>query len=353
MSLTILPRQPSLDALLGQQIGSNIVQGYQQSQQGSALEKVLGLGSAAPQQATQVSSQQMPQQQKLEERIKQISTNPQARRLIDKIDPSGKTGKIIDSMYANQLKQEKVNIAQKQYEESAISTSWEKTRSQRNELTKAYHAAKDEKETLDRMQELNEEKDEKLINPAINALLQHYGIEDWAFLKGASSQEMDKLSNDFLNRIKPLLGAQISAQEVRLFMKGIPTLMQTKEGRKRIIAKFKDFNDRISDRYKSMREITKKYEGQKAPFDFLEQVEDLTTTRREKFLSEKEKIKTQQKEKNKEIQFQKEAEKKLQSKELEKGVTLNKLPTKAPEGAIFRKGEQKFIYRGGKWQKYE
>jgi hypothetical protein len=140
-------------------------------------------------------------------------------------------------------------------------------------------------EAAKRMEILNEKDD--LINPFMIKIFQSLGIDDISALMTADSQEMQKLTGVFLEKMKSLFGAQMSAQEVQIFLKTIPSLMQSKEGRRRIISQFKDVFESGIERYNTMRDIEKEYKGKAAPFDFLEQVEDLTAERIAKKKEEK------------------------------------------------------------------
>ena len=68
------------------------------------------------------------------------------------------------------------------------------------------------------------------------------GINLKSFLS-PSSQEFDKLSKDFLRDVKKIFGARVTDNEVRQFLKTIPTLSQTDEGKLRIINNLELFNE--------------------------------------------------------------------------------------------------------------
>ena len=57
------------------------------------------------------------------------------------------------------------------------------------------------------------------------------------------SQEFDKLSKDFLRDVKKIFGARVTDNEVRQFLKTIPTLNQSDEGKLRIINNLELFNE--------------------------------------------------------------------------------------------------------------
>jgi hypothetical protein len=172
-----------------------------------------------------------------------------------------------------------------QHEEEFQHKSWKEIKKDRVDIINSKNASARGLEAAKRMEILNEKDD--LINPFMIKIFQSLGIDDISALMNADSQEMQKLTGVFLEKMKSLFGAQMSAQEVQIFLKTIPSLMQSKEGRRRIISQFKDVFESGIERYNTMRDIEKEYKGKAAPFDFLEQVEDLTAERIAKKKEEK------------------------------------------------------------------
>jgi len=56
------------------------------------------------------------------------------------------------------------------------------------------------------------------------------------------SQEFQKLTNQFLTNIRPLFGSQVSNQEVQTYLKGVPQLINTAGGRKKIYEDLEQMN---------------------------------------------------------------------------------------------------------------
>jgi len=127
------------------------------------------------------------------------------------------------------------------------------------ETNKAAKAATESDMRLSRMEELNERG--RLGIPIFNTFLKTlkkgvagYGL-DLTTLMTADAQEMEKLSTDFLKNVKDIFGARISQMEVQMFLQTVPTLVQNKEGRRRVIRNLRIFNEGARLRQKAMNEI--------------------------------------------------------------------------------------------------
>jgi hypothetical protein len=73
----------------------------------------------------------------------------------------------------------------------------------------------------------------KLTNPKAYSLLKKVGMDIPALLS-EESQEYLKFQQAYLTNAKDIFGSQISAFEIAEYLKGIPTLENTKEGKERI-----------------------------------------------------------------------------------------------------------------------
>lgn len=74
---------------------------------------------------------------------------------------------------------------------------------------------------------------DQLDTPQYLTTLKKLGL-DYDFLKKPGSKEFEKMSTTFLRGLKPIFGGRITDNEVKLYMRGIPDLMQTKEGRRKL-----------------------------------------------------------------------------------------------------------------------
>ncbi len=144
-----------------------------------------------------------------------------------------------------------------------------------DEITKEAKAAKDNNKRLDRMQELVKR---GRLTPAIigSALdvLSHgiggYVKIDLHALTDPDSQEFRKLSNDFVKSAKDIFGARLTQGEVNTFLTTVPSLIQTDEGKLRVITNMRSFNEAALAKKKVADEIIKENGGRRpANFDSL------------------------------------------------------------------------------------
>lgn len=137
----------------------------------------------------------------------------------------------------------------------------------------SYKSARDSNATLDRMQKLI---DSGLPNPfsesAVKFLkdgikLGKFGsiisLDASAFL-GGNAEEFRKLSNGFLRHGKEIFGSRMTDFDVDTFLQMVPSLLQTNEGKQRIINNMRALNDASTLRYDAMKEIIKE-NGNKRP----------------------------------------------------------------------------------------
>jgi hypothetical protein len=136
-----------------------------------------------------------------------------------------------------------------------------------DEIKKDYKASQESKKRLSRMEKLNNEGN--LGFPLLNSIVKaaSHGIFghgfDINYLMTADAQEFDKLSKDFIKDAKSIFGARITDQDLRAFMDRIPTLSQSKEGRRRIINNFKNFNEASEIRENASEKIIEANHGRR------------------------------------------------------------------------------------------
>jgi len=135
-----------------------------------------------------------------------------------------------------------------------------------------YKASKDGKLRLDRMEELINKGD--LPTPFLVSLLdlakdvipipgtgKSIGIN----LKGAvlsdDAQEFDKLSTDFVKDAKKFFGSRLTDTDLKTFLRTVPTLSQSKEGKKRVINNMRKFNKINELKYQALQEILEENRG--------------------------------------------------------------------------------------------
>lgn len=147
------------------------------------------------------------------------------------------------------------------------------------DLRKKTRTAKEDLKSLDRLEEID--KKGELDSASWDTFLKNSGM-DIAALRSPGTQEYNKIVNNFVRNIKDIFGARISNQEMEQFMKTLPNLSQSPEGRKRVVANLKR-QSRIQQEYgKVAREIIKD-NGGVPPLDIMDQVEERMDKRLDKF----------------------------------------------------------------------
>lgn len=137
-----------------------------------------------------------------------------------------------------------------------------------DEITKEAKAARDNNKRLSRMEELV---NRGRLTPAIIAsaldVLAHgiggYVKIDLHALTDPDSQEFRKLSNDFVKSAKDIFGARLTQGEVNTFLTTVPSLIQTDEGKRRVITNMRSFNEAALARKKVADEVIKENGGRR------------------------------------------------------------------------------------------
>lgn len=172
------------------------------------------------------------------------------------------------------------------------------------EITQAARGAKDDDRRLNRMEELINKGD--LSRPRFHSLLNtiEHGIFGFGInlhsLESADSQEFDKLSKEFLKNAKNVFGSRITDNDVRVFLKMVPDLSQSKEGKLAIIHNMKAYNEALQVRKRASDKVLAANNG-KLPFDYEEQIDriaDPELDRLAKAFTSEERIKPQIKNKD-------------------------------------------------------
>jgi len=139
----------------------------------------------------------------------------------------------------------------------------------RHSLIEARKSAKNDIRDLSRLEELSESG--KLDTPGYVAMLKGLGL-DIPSLMSAESQEFQKIQQSFLKSAKQYFGSRISNYEVEQFLKTLPSMSQSPEGRRRVIANLKQLARGADERYKAYEEVLRENKGI-PPLDIEEQVE--------------------------------------------------------------------------------
>jgi hypothetical protein len=131
------------------------------------------------------------------------------------------------------------------------------------DISNDFQAAKSEDMRLDRMEVLDE--GENLSTPLMVKSLQALGLP-LGVLSNPDSEEFAKLEAEFLRDVRQVFpGGRITNYEIQAYLKGIPNLMNSSEGRKAIIRNRRLINDGKKVRYNAYKDILKENGGRKPP----------------------------------------------------------------------------------------
>jgi hypothetical protein len=164
----------------------------------------------------------------------------------------------------------KIIQQQKDSTDKGTVSRFKETAEIRKEIRSGAKAARDNNIRLEKMRTLN--KSGKLVVPLYNDMLKKFGF-DFAALKNPDSEEFEKLSNDMTKNIKDIFGSRVTNLDLEIFLKTIPTLSNTTEGREKIIENLQLFNKGSKLRNETMQEIIKENKGV-PPYGLAEMIEE-------------------------------------------------------------------------------
>lgn len=144
------------------------------------------------------------------------------------------------------------------------------TKKERDEVNKEGKAAKANLMSLGRLKTLASQ--DKLQDARIYTALKSVHL-DYPILQNADTQEFQEITNNFLRNARAMFGARISNFEMGAFLRTLPTLMNTKEGKERIIRNLELYNKPSVLREEAMREIIKE-NGGVPPLDLTNAIEE-------------------------------------------------------------------------------
>ena len=245
--------------------------GRDESQQSNPMQSMTGLGEPQAQQPQVAPQQQASPQQAAPEAAPQPVATAQ---------PSG--GKSLGRIFTigKQAGEENPNIERRHQEKLAQDkelVSYKETKEERLNAVHKAQSAKEDLRSLERFEEL--EKEGNLDTPGYLEFLNRSGL-DISALKNPSSQEFEKLQSNFLKNAKEYFGGRISNYEIEQFLKTIPTLSQSPEGRKRVITNLKYIARGQLLHYDAMKEVIKENKGI-PPLDLVEKTYDKTEKKME------------------------------------------------------------------------
>lgn len=284
MALQIL-NDPGLGNLFGQQLGTglqNLAQSKLQSlQQANMARGIQGLTqpNITPEQKSQFIQMLSPemQQEYLKSELKRPSEESFARALFGEPGIQGELGdgqelglgmpeRLTERQAIELSKQKEKRQARKEKQEFE---AYKATKPERSQILLEARTGRQNLDDLKRLQEL--EQSGKLTSSAYDSFLTRSGF-DIPALRSPESQEFLKIRQSFLRDAKKYFGSRVSNFELEQFLKTIPDLSQSPEGRNRVIANLKRFNRLAIERGKAMKDVIKENDGI-PPLDLEERVD--------------------------------------------------------------------------------
>jgi hypothetical protein len=129
-----------------------------------------------------------------------------------------------------------------------------------DEISRDYQSAQSEDLRLNRMEKLSEKGD--LSTPLMVKALETIGLP-LGVLGNPDTEEYAKLESDFVRDVSKIFPGQIRVFEIQAYLKTIPGLMNSPEGRKAIIKNRKLINEAKEIKYDEYKKILKENGGKK------------------------------------------------------------------------------------------
>ena len=264
-----------LDPMIQREIVKQKIAAPQQQAYAQALQGLLGGPSEQQMISEQIQTPEGELKETYTDSVGETREKPPAGSPKGSIIPAGLT-----QQQATELA--KLGIQQKQLEEKLTREEQKEIRKEVvpfiKDIQSKARAAQENNMRLDKMEQLIESG--QLNDPKFAAAIKTlskgiFGLGiDLTSLLSPESQEFEKLSNDFLKSIKDVFGARISNLEVENFLKTVPNLSQSNQGKLAVIENLRNMNEATKVRKDAVKVLIDKY-GSKLPFDFEEQVEEI------------------------------------------------------------------------------
>lgn len=153
-------------------------------------------------------------------------------------------------------------------EKPVFETEEEKLEAQRSskladEIEKDFQNIQNEELRLNRMEELNKkEKNQKLSSPLMVKTIEALGLP-LSVLTNPETEEFQKLQQDYVRDVNDVFRGQIRVFEIEAYLKTIPNLMNSPEGREAIMRNRRLFNEAKKLKYDAYKDILKENKGRK------------------------------------------------------------------------------------------
>ena len=259
LGLGLAKRQQGIDQQQQQQQQSSVLSQILGNQDMSQLDPKTQLEVAKLQQQSQAAQQKGRQQQQQE--IEKQQQAAQESAILAKYQDGEKLS--LEEMAQLSPTSLRTLIGQQtpMFEPTEERLEAERVSKLATNIEEAYQAAREENIRLDRMQELSDKG--SLSTPLMGTALNKMGLPI-SILGNPDNEEYAKIEADFVRGVSKVFpGGKISDYEVRAFMKTIPSLMNTPEGRAAIIKNRRLLNEASKLKYDAYKEVLKENGGRK------------------------------------------------------------------------------------------
>lgn len=246
------------------QSGSTLASAMQEMQGKSPEEKLSILGQALqqgldPDVANRFGMSIMAEAEDLQKQIKKRSLEQQEVQALLRL--SGKAPEeiaVLGETLTPTSARELLKSSQSAYEPESQKLSAKRQSEFADTIIQDYKGAETSKLRLDRMTKLNESN--KLTNQYAATVLDKLNLPI-SVLRNPDSEEFAKLEADFSRDASKYFPGQVRTAELVAFMKSIPSLMNSKEGRSRVIQNLKLVDEAKTEKFNAYKEILKENKG--------------------------------------------------------------------------------------------
>lgn len=205
------------------------------------------------------------QQQQVSPEVQQL-----VQQQVPKVAPTLTGGIRVGAGGAERRHRELLELKKQALEQKQKAEAFKLTKQERSDILKKGRKSEQELEDLNRMEELD--KEGNLDAPSYVEFLKRSGFDVPALME-EGSEEFNKIAANFIGGAKDALGGRVTNFELEQFLKTIPSLSQSPEGRKRVIANLRRIKRIEVEQKNVLKDIIKENKGV-PPLDLLEQVDD-------------------------------------------------------------------------------
>lgn len=174
------------------------------------------------------------------------------------------------------LKKQKMTQEEKKFQHQLKKDALAETKEIRKDLFSKKKAAQEAIESINRLEELEKE---GLPTAGWNEFVKNAGL-DIPALSGAPAEEYNKVAANFIRNAKAIFGSRLTDKDIEYFLKTVPSLANSPEGRKRINANLKRIANLDVAAVEAYNDIVKKNDGI-PPLDLDVQLDEALDKKRE------------------------------------------------------------------------